>query len=65
MDLDGLLFVDEGKRSDSLDSGGSKSFLKPLAALVVVRRLFLWDSHPPLDSLILSVSPPLKARNDS
>ena len=63
MDLDGLLFIDEGKRSDSLDGGGSKSFLKPLPIFVVVRRLFLAGSHPPSDSL--PVSPPLKALNDS
>jgi hypothetical protein len=63
MDLDGLLFVNEGKWSNSLDGGGSKSFLKPLPIFVVVHCLFLMGSHPSSDSL--PVSPPLKALNDS
>jgi len=63
MDLDGLLFVDEGKWSDSLDGGGSKSFLKPLPIFVVIRCLFFGGSHPPSDSLPISL--PLKALNDN
>jgi hypothetical protein len=62
MDLDGLLFIDAGKWSDSRDGNGLKSFLKPLAAFVVVRRLFFWGSPPPSDLL---PSPPLKALNNS
>jgi hypothetical protein len=63
MDLDGLLFINEGKRSNSLDGGGSKFFLKPLLIFVVVHHLFLAGSHPPLDPLL--IFPPLKALNDS
>jgi len=63
MDLDGLLFVNKGKQSDSLDGGGSKSFLKSLSIFVVVHCLFLADSYPPSDPL--PISPPLKALNDS
>src|SRR6266851_2859285 len=65
MDLNGLLFIDKGKRLDSLDNSGSKSLLKPLPILVVMCHLFFGGSHPSLDSLILSISPPLKAWNDS
>jgi hypothetical protein len=63
MNLDGLLFLDKGKWSDSLDGDGSKSFLKPLSAFDVMHRFFFEGSPPPPD--LPSVSPPLKALNDS